>query len=508
MKFPAVAQYFAKIEGASSRLEMTSILAEMLETAKADEIARLIYLCKGTVAPSYEGIEIGMGEKFVEQAIAQSSGHEKSEVVKLYKKLGDLGLVAEELAGNKKQRALFSAELTLEKVFANFIKIAKTGGKGTQDLKIKLLAELLNSAGALEARYLVRVPLGHLRLGIGDPSIMDAFAINFTDEFKKTEKAELKEIEKGLKEKKDEKRAEEFALRIKQRLREMIEEKYNIHSDLGRIGELLKRSGLAGLKQVHITPGVPIRPTLAERLPSAEEIIKKLGKCAVEAKYDGFRFQCHKDGEKVTIFSRNSENMTHMFPEIVGGVRKQIKAKDAILEGEALAYDSKRGKYLPFQVTIQRKRKYDVGKMSRQFPLRLFLFDIMYADGKSMMEKPFLERRKMLVSILKKGAVVTLTDSIITDKPAEIKRFFSKNVGAGLEGIIAKDLNTKYIAGARKFAWIKLKRSYQGELNDSVDVVIIGYFKGRGQRTKFGLGALLTAVYDKKSETYASVAKV
>ncbi|MFH1697105.1 MAG: ATP-dependent DNA ligase, partial [Candidatus Diapherotrites archaeon] len=342
----------------------------------------------------------------------------------------------------------------------------------------------------------------------GDPSIMDAFAINFTDEFKKTEKAELKEIEKGLKEKKDEKRAEEFALRIKQRLREMIEEKYNIHSDLGRIGELLKRSGLAGLKQVHITPGVPIRPTLAERLPSAEEIIKKLGKCAVEAKYDGFRFQCHKDGEKVTIFSRNSENMTHMFPEIVGGVRKQIKAKDAILEGEALAYDSIKGKYLPFQVTIQRKRKYDVGKMSRQFPLRLFLFDIMYADGKSMMEKPFLERRKMLASIVKKGAVVTLTDSIITDKPAEIKRFFSKNVGAGLEGIIAKDLNTKYIAGARKFAWIKLKRSYQGELNDSVDVVIIGYFKGRGQRTKFGLGALLTAVYDKKSETYASVAKV
>ncbi|MFH1224297.1 MAG: ATP-dependent DNA ligase [Candidatus Diapherotrites archaeon] len=508
MKFSSLAGHFSRIEKASSRLEMAGILAEMLAEASADEIASLVYLCQGKVAPSYAGIETGMGEKFIEEAIAQSSGHEKTEVVKLYKKLGDLGLVAEELASSKKQRALFSSELTLEKVFANFLKISKTAGKGTQDLKIKLLAELLNSAGAAEARYIIRIPLGNLRLGIGDPTIMDAFALNYAGEFVKKEKRQVAEIEKNLKEKKQEKRDAELALRVKQKLRGHIEEKYNIHSDLGHIGELLKKGGIAGLERVEITPGVPIRPTLAERLPSAEEIVKKLGKCAVEAKYDGFRLQCHKQGNEIAIFSRNSENMTHMFPEIVKAIRAQIKPKDAIFEGEALAYSEETNEYLPFQATMRRKRKYDIGAKSKEFPLRLFVFDVMYAGGEDMMPKPFIERRKKLAEILGKGDVIALTDSIMTDDAKKINEFFERNVGSGLEGIIAKDLNAKYIAGARKFAWIKLKRSYRGELNDSVDVVIIGYFKGRGQRTKFGLGALLTAVYDSASSGYKSVAKI
>ncbi len=274
------------------------------------------------------------------------------------------------------------------------------------------------------------------------------------------------------------------------------------------IAQKLKEKGLRGLDEIDIMPGAPIRPTLAERLPSAKEIIEKLGRCAVETKYDGFRIQCHKDGNDVTIFSRQSENMTQMFPEIVDAIKTQIRAKRVIFEGEALAYSEETAQYFPFQVTMQRKRKYDIKEKSEEFPLRMFAFDIMYLDGKNLMGKPFAQRRKILEEMIGKGEIITPTRGIETDDPERVERFFLESIENGLEGIIAKDLNAPYIAGARKFAWIKLKRSYKGELSDSVDVAIIGYFKGKGKRTQFGLGGLLTAVYDEQGDSFKSIAKI
>ncbi|MBI4210813.1 MAG: ATP-dependent DNA ligase [Candidatus Diapherotrites archaeon] len=507
MLFSELAAYFDSIENISSRLEMSTILAEMLSKAEEKEIGMVIYLSQGALGPRHKALEVGIGEGLLEQGIAKATGYTKDEVAKLYKQMGDLGLVAEKLVEGRKQGSLFSEKLTIAKVFGNFVKIAQAGGKGSQDSKLGMFAELLNSASKVEARYIARVPLGNLRLGVGDPTLMDALALNYLDEFtenKKTRKA----IEKGLKEKNEEKRKEEFRLRARQGLREVIEAKYNIFSDLGAIAEKLKAKGLRGLDEIDMMPGAPIRPTLAERLPSAEEIVKKLGKCAVETKYDGFRLAMHKNGNEVTIFSRQSENMTEMFPDLVEAVRKQIKARKAIFEGEALAYSEETQQYFPFQVTIQRKRKYDIAKKAEEFPLRLFAFDIMYLDGKNLMARPFRERRQILGKIIGKGEAIALTKSIETDSPEKINQFFLESIESGLEGIIAKDLNSPYIAGARKFAWIKLKRSYKGELSDSVDVTIIGYFKGRGKRTQFGLGGLLTAVYDRESDTFKSVAKI
>jgi DNA ligase-1 len=507
MRFKIVAEFFEKIEKASSRLAMTDLLAGLFKEASAAEIAKVVYLCQGQLAPAFKQVEIGMGEKFVEGAIAKTGGYSKEEVHKLYKEKGDLGLVAEEILKKKKQRSLFSAELNVEKVFSNLMKIATAGGTGSQDLKIKLLAELLNSASPTEARYIVRIPLGNLRLGIGDPTMMDAFALNLLPEAKKNKKM-VSEVESELKEKKEEKRKEEFDRKLRARIREMIEGKYNVHSDLGSIAEKLQSNGLNGLHRIEIQPGVPIRPTLAERLPTAEEIIKKLGRCAVEAKYDGFRLAVHKDGSDITIFSRRQENVTSMFPEIAAAAKKQIRAGSAIFEGEALAFNEQTGEYYPFQVTIQRKRKYDIGKMAKEFPLTLFAFDLLYADGKNLMHLPFKERRQKLQQLIAKGKTIVLTDSIETGDAKKVQRFFDESVEKGLEGIIAKDLNAPYIAGARKFAWIKLKRSYRNELSDTIDTVIIGYFKGRGQRTEFGLGALLTAVYDEKEDLFKSIAKI
>jgi len=507
MKFKTVAESFEKIEKASSRLVMTDLLAQLFKEADSDEIERIVYLSQGQLAPAHKQIEIGMGEKYAEEAIAKASGHSREDVHKQFKKIGDLGLVAEHVLKNRKQQSLFSAELTAEKVFRNLMKIATSKGKGSQDLKIKLLAELLNSASPLEARYLVRIPLGGLRLGIGDPTMMDAFAINRLPEVKKDKKL-VEEAKAGLKEKKEEKRREELERKLKTIVRERIEDKYNVHSDLGSLAEKLKKHGLAGLKKIDIRPGVPIRPTLAERLPTAEEIIKKLGKCAVEAKYDGLRLAVHKDGSKVTIFSRKQENITEMFPDIVEAVKKQISARQAIFEGEALAFNEETQEFQPFQVTIQRKRKHGIEKMAKEFPLTLFCFDLLFADGKNFMKRPFKERRSGLKKIIRNGKTIVLTDSIETSSAKEMTRYFNESVEKGLEGIIAKDLNAPYIAGARKFSWIKLKRSYRGELSDTVDTAIIGYYKGKGKRTKFGLGGLLTAVYDEKDNVFKSIAKI
>lgn len=507
MDFKKLADYFQKIETASSRLDMTDILAELFAEADAKEIGKIIYLSQGELSAAYVGLESGMGESLIAEGVAKANGYSKEDVEKSYKELGDLGLVAEKLAENKKQQALFSSKLDVRKVFANFNKIASVKGGGSQQLKIKLFAELLNSATPVEAKFIARIPAGNMRLGIGDPTIMDAFAINLSDELRKNKK-EMEKLESGLKEKKEEKRKEELDRKIKFRVRAMIEAKYNIHSDLGEIARILKEKGLKGLEKIEITPGIPIRPTLAERLESTEKIVEKIGKCLVESKYDGFRFQVHKKNNEIIIFSRQSENMTHMFPEIVEGAKRQINSKSAIIEGEALALDEKTGQFFPFQVTIQRKRKYDIKEKAKEFPLKLFAFDVMMIDGKNFMDMPFEKRRSALKKLVKKGDVIELTDAIVSDNPKEIDEFFEASIEKGLEGIIAKDLKAKYIAGARKFAWIKLKRSYKGELSDSVDVVIIGYFKGRGKRVQFGLGGLLTAVYDEDEDKFKSIAKV
>ncbi|MDO8428483.1 MAG: ATP-dependent DNA ligase [Candidatus Diapherotrites archaeon] len=502
MKFLNVAEFFEKIEQANSRLDMMKHLAEMLGQANEQEIASLIYLSQGKLGPDYKNIEAGMGEQYVLESIAKISGYKKEELQKKYKEQGDLGLVAQEILSKKKQSSLYTEELTVNKVFANFLKIATTSGTGSQESKIKLLAELLNSAQPLEAKFITRVPLGQLRLGTGDPTLMDSLAVNYLNEFQTKEKKLVQELETKYK------KPEDLQRQLRMRLREKIEEKYNIFPDLGKIAEMLKQKGLNGLNQIEITVGVPIRPTLAERMNTGEEIIEKLGNCAIEGKYDGLRLQCHKNENTVTIYSRNLEEMTAMFPDIVQGIRTEIKAKTMIFEGEALAVNEITGEFEAFQVTIQRKRKHEVKEFSEKVPLKLFVFDCMYLNGKNLMPLPFQERQEKLNEIITERKIVDLPERIVTSNALEVNSFFDQAIEKGLEGIIAKDLNAPYIAGARKFAWIKLKRSYKGELHDTIDAVIIGYLKGRGQRTVFGLGALLAAVYNPERDVFESIAKI
>jgi DNA ligase-1 len=467
MRFETLARTFERLEGTTKRLELMEILAELFKEVSEEEIQEVIYLLQGGVAPPFRGIEIGMGEKFVEEAIARASGKKRKEVEEDYKSTGDLGTTAEKFV-----RKVSPKKLDISKVYDSFLKISLASGKGTQEVKIGLLTELLSEASPLEAKYLARIPVGKLRLGTGDATIIDALSVRMVGD---------------------------------KSMRDELERAYNMCCDLGEVARVLYQNP-EKIKDFRIKVGNPVKPALAERLTSAEEVLEKIGPCYVEAKYDGFRCQLHKSGSSIEIFSRRIERMTHMFPEIVGAAKKQIKG-DAIIEGEALCYNDATGEFLPFQETIKRKRKHGIEEMAAELPLKLFVFDVLY-DGEDLTDLPYRERRERLEKIVKDGDVIQLSDKIYADSPEKFNQYFNQCIESGLEGVVAKDIRAPYVAGARKFAWIKLKRSYKGELQDTVDLAIVGYYKGRGARAEFGIGALLGAVYDPEEGIFKTVAKV
>jgi DNA ligase-1 len=222
-------------------------------------------------------------------------------------------------------------------------------------------------------------------------------------------------------------------------------------------------------------------------------------------KYDGFRMQVHKKGERVEVYSRKLETMTPMFPDVVAAVKKLPK-KDLIFEGEALAYDTEKKKYYPFQQTMHRRRKHGIAAASKEFPLNLFVFDILYIEGKDMTNEPYRERRAVIEKLFR-GGILQPSQSVVVEKTEELRRRFKLSLSEGLEGIMAKDLDAPYTAGKRKFAWIKLKKSY-GKAVDTVDAVIVGYYLGRGARAEFEFGGVLLAVYNPDNGKLETIAKM
>ncbi|MGC8516583.1 MAG: ATP-dependent DNA ligase [Candidatus Acidifodinimicrobium sp.] len=469
MKFYELSECFRKLEATTKRLDMFNILSETLAKIPKEDIAKAVYMLQETLLPPFFNVQLGVADKMAERAIAEAYGTSLEKIEKMYKEKGDLGNIAEELNGEDKGSAL-----TISQVYNKLMDIAQTSGEGSVDKKVKLISDLLKEASGLESKYIVRFMLGKLRLGVGEATIMEA--LSMAKLHNRDFKAEL-------------------------------ERAFNLCSNLGKVAEVFYRDGEKGVRDFKIETMEPIRPALAERLPSAEEIIKKLGKCAVDQKFDGFRAQVHKDGDKVKVYSRNLEDITSYMPEITEAVRK-LKIKKIIFDSEALTYDDETNTLYPFQITIQRKRKHNVEEVSQNFPLRLFVFDIMLLDDAQLINEPYSKRREALERIFQKEGTISKSSIIITDNPKEFDKFFEITVGNGLEGVVAKKLDAPYAAGARNFNWVKLKRSYKSRLDDTIDTVILGYFKGKGLRAALGIGALLVGVYDEKADMFKTIAKV
>jgi DNA ligase-1 len=445
-----------------------------LRSTPREDLDKVVYLTQGRIHPDYLGIELGLAEKMVIRVLAHATGLDEDRVEKLWKEKGDLGLVAEQAIGARRQKPLESTPLTVAKVHANLNAIAQESGEGSQDRKIRLLSDLLSNASPREAKYIVRMVVGKMRLGVADMTIVDALAATFAT------KAD----------------------------RDRVERAYNVSSDLGEVARVLASKGIDGLDSIRLKLFRPIRAMLAERLETLEEILRRLGKCALEYKYDGLRVQAHISPKRIELFSRHLENITIQFPDIVEGLRSSITGREAIVEGEAVPVDPNTGEFLPFQeVSRRRGRKTDLERMAKEFPVTLFTFDCLLTGDEDLTSRPYRERRKALESILQPNEGIRWSTVRITESVKEAESFFDEALQAGCEGLMAKALESTYDAGARGFQWIKFKKEYSAAMSDTIDLVIVGAFAGRGKRAGT-YGALLMAAYDDKADLFRTTCKL
>jgi DNA ligase-1 len=476
LQYAVIADAYEKIEATTKRLEMTDLLVSLLTSTPKELIDKVAYLTQGRIYPDFVGIEIGVAEKLATKALARASGRRETEIEEDLKKTGDIGETAQEFIANKKQASFFQQPLTVQKVYETLDKMAKASGSGAVDLKLSLLAGLLAGAAPKEAKYVMRTATGNLRLGIADMTVLDALAIAYG----------------GGKE-----------------ARECIERAYNICSDLGRVAKTVAEKGIQGAMRFQVSIGEPIRPMLAERLSSPEEILEKLGgRCIAEYKYDGERLQAHKQGDDVTLYSRRLENISSQYPDAIGLIKKYVKAKEAILECECVAVDVNTGEMRPFQELMHRRRKHGIEKAIEDYPVSLFMFEALYFDGKDLTLKPYPVRRRMLERIIKESDRVKIANHITASKVAELEKFFLEAIENGCEGLVCKSIgeDSVYQAGARGWLWIKYKRDYKSEMTDTVDLVAVGAFHGRGKRAGT-YGALLLAAYNPENDTFETVTK-
>lgn len=472
MIFKDLSVYLQKLENTASRNDMVLLLAELFKKVPQEDMQAVMYLLQGRVAPLFVPLEFGMADKMMLKAIAFAFGISEVEAGSEFKRVGDIGEAAQALRSKTKTQ---KPKLSLLQVFDVLKKTAETGGGGSVEKKVGLISDLLKDLDPLSCRFVARIPVGRLRLGFSDMTVLDSLS---------------------------------WMMKSDKSLRTEIERAYNIRPDLGVIGKTIKQDGVKGLEKIKPAVFTPILMARAERLSSGAEIIKKIGKCAVEPKFDGFRLQVHYDGREVKLFTRNLEEVTFMYPDIEAGIHEQIKAHEVVLEGEAIAYNPETDEYLPFQLTAQRKRKYDIAEMARKIPLKLMVFDLLYLDGKNFIPEPYTTRRLAISKIIKVGRTIYPAEEKIFDNAREIENFFDDAISRGLEGILAKKLDGRYQAGARGWNWIKLKRSYQSKLEDTIDCVVMGYNAGRGKRTSFGLGAFLIGIYDEKQDKFVTIAKI
>ncbi|NPA05055.1 MAG: ATP-dependent DNA ligase [Crenarchaeota archaeon] len=489
MSFSILADVFEKLERTTSRTQMILYLVELFKKTPPDVIDKVVYLLQGKLWPDWKGLpELGVGEKMLIKAASIALHVPESTIEALAKRLGDIGRAIEKIKAEKARgrpvgllafmkTSAGAGGLTVERVYETLARIAMATGEGSRDIKLKLLAGLLAEASPKEAKYIARFVEGRLRLGVGDATIMEALAVVYGGSAAK---------------------------------KSIVERAYNLRADLGMIAKILATQGIDALKNIEPEVGIPIRPMLAERHNDPVEMLKKVGgRALVEYKYDGERAQIHYKDGRVWIYSRRLENITHMYPDVVEMVKEKLKAREAIVEGEIVAINPETGELRPFQELMHRRRKKDILQAMKEYPVAVFLFDMLYHDGEDLTVKPLPVRRKHLLESVEKTDRWRIAEGIITDSPEVLEKFFLKAIEDGAEGVMVKAIHERsiYQAGARGWLWIKYKRDYKSEMIDTVDLVVIGAFYGKGRRAgKFG--ALLMAAYDPDTDTFKSVCKV
>jgi DNA ligase-1 len=475
VRYEIVAEAYRDLERSSGRIVLIERLAELFRQTPDELVPTVALLCQGQIAPDFAGVELGMAERLAARAVAQAVGTTGEQVLAGAREVGDLGLTAEQLLGElDPERA---ATLEVGVVFDGLHEVARAEGEGSQGRKLGGMVGLLERATPLEARYLIRTVTGSLRLGIGTATILDALA----------------EVHAGGR-----------------KARPTLERAYNICSDLGMVAATLVSGGLAEVERMEVRAGNPVRPMLAQRMSESAEILAKLGgTCAAEYKYDGIRVQAHRTADgALELYTRRLDRVSTQFPEVVELLDKSLGPREAILEGEVVAADPASGELRPFQDVMFRRRKYGITEATKDFPVSMFCFELLYADGTDLTRLPYLERRARLAEAITPSPRLRLATAEQVSDEVALEATFEQAVAEGCEGLICKsvDPTAQYQAGARGWQWIKLKRDYRSELTDTLDLVVVGGLAGRGRRAGM-YGALLLGVYDPAGERYQTICK-
>lgn len=455
MDYLVLAEIYENLERVPSKLKKTEILAELFSKTPVEELPSVVLLCQGIVYPKYHMMELGVAVQMVIRAIAKATGFSIDQVEKKFKQTGDLGLTVEECVRSRKQYTLMKKKLTLDFVFGNLKKLATITGEGSQDRKLNLISELIVSAKPKEARYIIRTLLEELRVGAAEGIIRNAIV----DAFFKTD------VKEG-----------------KKKAAEIVEHAWNITTDFGEVAKIAKDDGIEGLKKVRVKLGRPIQVMLGEKVETIKEIFDEFGEMAIEKKYDGTRIQIQKQNNKIWLFTRREEEVTKQFPDLVELCKKCLKADECIVEGEMLGINAKNNSPLPFQVLSQRiHRKYDIEKMSKEIPIQMNLFDVVFLEGKMLFDKPFRERRETLEKIVKNiPEKFQLTEQLITSDQKKAEKFYKKALDDKQEGVVIKVLDSRYVFGRHVGTMYKLK-----PIMETLDLVIVGATWGEGTRTSW-----------------------
>lgn len=474
MNYLEFAEIYEKLGGTAKRLEKTAILADFFKVLKSRGKSEWIYLILGRAVPDYDSREIGISTQLAMKAIAHSFGVSEGDVLRRYKKIGDLGEIAFEFSAKNKQSTLSSKKLAVGNVFDNLRKIMAVEGKGAVDRKMDLVSELLGMSAPVEAKYIVRTLLSDLRIGVSSPTIVDALALAF-----------FKDME----------------------MKERIQGAYDLANDFAVVFEAASSGDEKEFDKIGVEPGKPLNVMLAVKVSDIKEAFEVCGKpAAFEFKYDGFRMLLNKkkNGE-ISLFTRRLENVTLQFPDVVEAVKKGIKGESFILDSEVVGYDSKTKKYKPFEAISQRiKRKYDIEKLVKTLPVEINVFDALYYEDKSYLEKPFSERRKLVEKIVKeKEWVIRPSEFMISDSDEKADEFYQEALKVGEEGIMIKSLDAPYKQGRRVGYMAKLKPV----MND-FDLVIVGAEYGTGKRGGWLTSYILACRDEKNGGKLVEVGKV
>jgi DNA ligase 1 len=470
MLYAKLADTYDELTKTAGRLAKTDAVARLLSIADAENLPRIALLLEGRVFPAWSENETGIAEKTALRIVSEATGFTEEQVMKELKETGDLGLAAEKLSSGRKQTTLGAKHIDIEKVFESLQKLSSVEGKGSQDVKVSIVKELLMHSSPREGKYIIRTALGELRVGVAEGVIRDAIAKAYFPE--------------------------QYGSDGKKEVIAAIEWAWFMRPDYGEVARMAKEHGLEGLRKASLKLGEPFQVLLAEKAPSLKEAIDSFENVEIEWKFDGARIQAHKDGDKVWLFTRRLENVTAQFPDIVDMVRKHVKAKACVLEGEALAVNQNTGKPMPFQVLSQRiHRKYDIKATAKDIPVQVNLFDIVYLDGEQLFSKTFRERRKILESVVKTvPGQFQLAVPLVTKDLHDAEKFYQDALYAGQEGVMVKNLDATYQPGRRVAGgWLKVK-----PIMETLDLVVTAAQWGTGKRAG-SMGSFMLSCRDEES---------